>query len=95
MAIDDQASDLVGLVRNDRLVEELLERHIGQRDPRGNHLLGAFGSNTGKAITGARGTCLGKEIAEIVKNVGGITDDVPIGHICSGRSAPPIKVPRA
>ena len=80
MAIDDQTRHLVGLIRNDRLGEELLERHIGERDPRGHHLLGAVGSDTGKAIAGTRRTCLGQEIAKIVEDVGGITDGVPIGH---------------
>ena len=84
MAIDDQAGHLDGLVGNDRLVQEVLERNVRERDPRSHHLFGALGCDAGKTIAGARWTCLGQEIAKVVEYVGGTADSVPIGHICSG-----------
>src|SRR5271156_4886571 len=84
MAIDDQACHLVGFVGNDRLVQELLEWHVCERDPRSPHLFGALGCDTGKTIAGTWSACLGQEIAKVVENVGGTTDRVPIGHVCSG-----------
>src|ERR1700689_2011403 len=84
MAIDDQAGHLVGFVGNDRLVQELLEWHVCERDPRSHHLFGALGCDTGETIAGTRRACLGQEIAKVVEYVGGTTDDVPIGHGCSG-----------
>ena len=41
MAVDDQAGDLVVFIGDDGFLQELLQRHIGQRHPRRHHLLGA------------------------------------------------------
>ena len=51
MAVDDEPRDLVVFVRNERFVEELTERNIGQRHPRRDHLLGGFGRDPGQPIT--------------------------------------------
>ena len=51
MGIDDQAGDLVVFVGNDRLKQELLQRNVGERDPRGDHLFGALGRDSGQTVT--------------------------------------------
>ena len=58
MGIEDQPGDLVVLVRDHGLVEELLERHVGERHPRRDHLFGAFGRNAGKTSPDRGGVAL-------------------------------------
>src|SRR5215213_3959061 len=80
MTIENQPCDLVILVRDHRLVEELLERHVGERHPRRDHLLGAFGSYTRKPVAGPRWRRLGEQFAQIGEYIGGGTDDLAIDH---------------
>jgi hypothetical protein len=54
VAVDDQAGDLVVLVRDHGFTEKLPERQVGQRHPRRDHLLGAVGRDTGEAVAGPR-----------------------------------------
>ena len=69
MAVDDQAGDLIVFVGNDGLLQELLQRNVGQRDPRRDHLLGAVGRHPGEPVAGARRRGLGEEIAEIIEHI--------------------------
>ena len=87
MAVDDQAGDLIVFVGNDGLLQELLERNIGQRDPRRDHLRGTFGGHPREAVAGARRRGLGEEIAEIIEHIAGGVDGVAIDHEYSGPSA--------
>ena len=80
MAIEDQPGDLVVLVRDHGLVEELLERHVGERHPRRDHLFGAFGSDAGKTVAGPRRRRLGEQLAQIGEYIGGGTDDLAVDH---------------
>ncbi|MNT08885.1 hypothetical protein D3C72_1436430 [compost metagenome] len=52
--VQDQARDLVVLVRHQRLGQELLERHLGQRQPRGHPLLLAGRGNARQRVAGTR-----------------------------------------
>jgi hypothetical protein len=80
MGVEDQAGDLVVLVRDDGLVEELPQRHIGECEPRCDHLLGAVGRDPGKPVARARRARLGEKVTQIVEHVRGGVDDVAKGH---------------
>jgi hypothetical protein len=80
VAVDDQTRHLITLVGNDRLVQEALERNIGERKPGCDHLLGAIGGDPGQPVAGARWRRLGQEIAQVVENVTGGSNDVAINH---------------
>ena len=80
MGIEDQPGDLVVLVRDHGLVEELLERHVGERHPRRDHRFRAFGRNAGKTVAGPRRRRLGEQLAQIGEYIGGGADDLAIDH---------------
>ncbi|MOA23656.1 hypothetical protein D3C78_1442880 [compost metagenome] len=67
MAVDDQAGDLVLFVGDQRLVEEALERDIGQRHLRGDAFGIAAGGDSGQAVAGARRAGLGQQFPEAVE----------------------------
>ncbi len=52
VAVDDQPGHLVGLVRNQGLVEEQAQRLVGQQHARGHRLLGAAGGDAGQHVAG-------------------------------------------
>ena len=87
MGIDDQAGHFIVFVGNHGLVQELLQRDIGQRNPRRDHLLGAVGRDPGEAVAGAWWRRLGQEITQIVKDINGGIYGVAIDHGCSRPSA--------
>ena len=64
MAVHDQPGDFIVFIRNDRLVQETLQRHIGQSHLRADALFPAFGSHSGQDIPRSIGGRLGKEFAE-------------------------------
>lgn len=55
MSVDDQARDLILFVGDQRLIDKLLERYIGEGHLRGHTFLRAFGCDPGKAITERNG----------------------------------------
>src|SRR5262245_58255301 len=85
MAIDDQAGDLVVLVGDHGLVEELLERHIGERHAGCDRLLGTPGGDAGEPVAGPRRGCLRKQVAQVGEHVGGGVDRLAIDHGGSGQ----------
>src|SRR5882724_10724106 len=68
-------------------MQELFQRHVGQRDPRRDHLRRAIGCDPRQAVAGARWRGLGQEIAQIIEDIGGCIDGVAIDHGGSGPSA--------
>ena len=84
VAVDNQAGDLVVLVRDNSFIEELLERDVGERHARRDHLLGAVGRNAGETVAGARRGRLGEQVAQIIEGVRGGIDGLAIDHDGSG-----------
>jgi hypothetical protein len=80
MRIDDKTRDLIVLVGHDHFLQELPERHIRERHPRGDHLLGGLGCNPGQPVAGSRRRCLGHEVAQIREDMRMVTDGVAIDH---------------
>src|SRR5262245_52772339 len=85
MAIDDQAGDLVVLVGDHGLVEELLERQVGERHAGCDRLLGTPGGDAGEPVAGPRRGCLRKQVAQVGEHVGGGVDRLAIDHGGSGQ----------
>src|SRR5882724_12237913 len=71
MRIDNQTGDFIVFVGNDGLMQELFQRHVGQRDPRRDHLRRAIGCDPRQAVAGAWWRGLGQQIAQIIENIGG------------------------
>src|SRR5205085_9302874 len=74
-----------GFVGDGGRMQKLLERNVGQRPPRREHLLGALGGDPRKTVTRARRRGLGQEIAQPVEDVGGAINSSTICHGGSGR----------
>src|SRR5690242_4972253 len=91
MAIEDQPGDLVVLIRDHRLVEELLERHVRERHPRRDHLFRAFGRHSGKTVAGPRRRRLGEQFAQVAEYVGGGADDLAMDHADFPRARDPLR----
>ncbi len=89
MGIDDQAGNFIVFIGNDGFVQELFQRHVGERNPRRDHLRRGLGRDARQAVTGARRRGLGEQIAQIVEDIGGGIDGVSIDHGGSGPSALP------
>ena len=80
MCVEDKPGDLVGLVGDDGLVEEALQRQVGEGDLRGDALLRGGGADAGELIAGACGGGAGEEGREGVKSVADAGDGVRVGH---------------
>ena len=80
VAVEDQACDLVVLVRDNGFIEKLLEREVGERHARRDHLLGAVGRNAGETVARARRGRFGEQVAQIIEHVGGGIDNLAIDH---------------
>ena len=65
--VDDKARDLVVFVGNDRFVEELGERKIGERHLRGDAFGCAGGGYSGQFISAARRRRPGEQRAQVIK----------------------------
>jgi hypothetical protein len=87
VGIGDQTGNFVLFVGNDGFLEELLERNVGECNPRRNHLLGALGGDPSQAVSGTRRRGFGQEIAKVLEDVGGGIYGMPIDHVRSGPSA--------
>lgn len=83
VGVDDQAGDLVVLVGNQRLVEEVFERDVGQGHLRGDPLAVVARRDAGEEIAGARGAGLGHHVLEAVEAVGFAADAMgETCHVC-------------
>ena len=60
--------------------EGMLEREVGERQPRRNHLLGAVGRDAGQPVAGARRGRLGEQVAQIIELIRGGIDRLAIDH---------------
>ena len=69
VGVDDEARDLVVLVRDDRLVEEMRERQVGERHLRRHAFGGGRGGDAGEAIARARRRRLGEQGLQIGEGV--------------------------
>src|SRR3981189_3601637 len=87
MRIDNQTGDFIVFVGNDGLMQELFQGHVGQRDPRRDHLLRAIGCDPCQAVAGARRRGPGPEIARVFEYVAGSINRMAIDHGGSGPSA--------
>src|SRR6059058_4322016 len=88
MGVDDQTRDFVVLVGNDGFMQELFQGNVGQRDPRRDHLLRAFGCDPRQAVAGPRRRGLGQQIEQIFEDVAGGIDGVAVDHGGSRPAAP-------
>ncbi|MNN40308.1 hypothetical protein D3C81_1543790 [compost metagenome] len=83
--VDDQSRDFVRFIRHQRLIEELRQGHIGQRQARSHPLLLAGGGDAGERIAGARRAGLGQQRAQVVEDMALTADGV---GICHGNAVP-------
>ena len=67
--VDDQPRHFIVLVRNDRLIEKLPKRHIGQRHLRGHALFVVFGRDAGQRIAASRRRRLRQQLLQAVEGV--------------------------
>src|SRR5260370_15902278 len=74
MGVDDEASDLVGLVRNDRLAKKCGEGQIGERILRRDLFLAGLSRNAGQLVATARRRGLGEERLDIAERITAICD---------------------
>ena len=80
MAINDEAGDLVVLIRHDGFGKKLLERDVRQRHPRRDHFLRGIRRNTRQPVAGTRRRGLSQQIAQVIEDIRLRTDGVAIGH---------------
>ncbi|MNI97541.1 hypothetical protein D3C73_1562050 [compost metagenome] len=69
MGVDDQSGDLIGFIRDQRFLQEMLERDVGQRHLRGDPFAIVLCGNAGQEVPGARRTGLGHHVLEVVEAV--------------------------
>ena len=67
--VDDQPRHFVGLVRNDRFIEKLPQRHVGERHLRGHALFVVLGGDAGQRIAAPRGRGLRQQLFQAVEAV--------------------------
>lgn len=78
VGVEDQPGDLVLLVGDQRLVEEALERHLGQGHLRRHALRVAAGGDARQAVAGAGRAGLGHHLAKAVEAPGLAADTVGV-----------------
>ena len=61
MGVDDQPRDLVGLVGDNRIVQEFAQRQVAKRHLRRHPLRAGRGGNAGKLVARASRRCFGKQ----------------------------------
>src|SRR5262249_4865296 len=74
MGVDDEACDLVRLVRNDRLVKKCGEGQIRESMLRRDLFLAGLSRNAGQLVAAARRRGLGEERPEIAERITAISD---------------------
>ena len=80
VAVEDQARDLVILVRDHGLVQEGRERQLGERVLRGDALLGRFRGEAGEHVAGAQRRGLGEQVLQVREAVARGAEGVGVGH---------------
>ncbi len=78
--VEDEAGDLVGLVRDDRFVEEVFEGQVGEGELGGDAFLAARRGDAGELVAGAEWGGAGEEVGEGFKRVADAGDGVGVGH---------------
>ena len=68
MSIDNQACNIVILIRDERLGEKPFERRLRQNVPRGHSLLRRSGSNARKVIARTRRTGERHDLFQVIEN---------------------------
>src|SRR5882762_6728533 len=74
MGVDDEASDLVGLVGNDRLAKKCGEGQIRESILRRDLFLAGLGRNAGELVAAARRRGFGEERPEIAERITATSD---------------------
>ena len=72
VGVEDQAGDLVLLVRDERLFEEPRQRHVGERRLRRDALARVGRGDAGELVAGAEGGRLGEQVAKVGERVIGV-----------------------
>ncbi len=78
--VEDQAGHLVGLIGNQRLGQEQLQRLIGKHHARRDHFLGGGRGNAGELVAGAQRRRLGHEVLQVAEEVGPLADGLAERH---------------
>ncbi|MNV60730.1 hypothetical protein D3C71_1532050 [compost metagenome] len=82
VAVDDQPRDLVGLVGHDHFLQELRQRHLGQRHLRGHALLGRTRRDFGQLIARAFGRSAGQQLRQAVEGMAAHANGLLVdGHL--------------
>src|SRR5690242_4236954 len=87
MAVHDQPGDLVGVVRNDLLGEEGVQRQVGQHPGCGRPLPVVFGCAPGQLVTGTQRGGLGHHLHEPVEGVVHPRNLLPVLHLSSSSAS--------
>src|SRR5260370_27909118 len=74
IGVDDEASDLIGLVRNDRLAKERGEGQIRESILGRDLFLAGLGRNAGQLVATARRRGFGEERLEVAEDITAISD---------------------
>ena len=80
MRVEDEAGDFVCLIRDDRLIEEVLEWQIGEGHLCGDALPRGGGADAGQLIAGARRAGTGKQLRERVEGIADAAGGMRVGH---------------
>ena len=77
VGVEDEAGNLIGLVGDERLVEEGGEREIGEGHLRGHAFDGGSSGNAGELVSGAGGGGFGEQVAQTLEVIDDTVDGVP------------------
>src|SRR5947209_9552616 len=91
MAVDDQAGNLVVLVRHHRFLQKLLQRNVSQRYSRRDHLLRALRRDAREPVPRPRRRRLRQQVAQAVEGVAMRADAVAVDHDAFHISVVPAK----
>ena len=69
MSVDDEPSYLIVFVRNDRFIEKLSKRHIGQGQLRGNPLFVVLRRDARQRVAAPRRRRLGQQLLQVFEGV--------------------------
>ena len=78
VAVDDQSRDLVGLVRDQRFVQEASQGHLGQAHPRRHPLHTGVGGNARQPVPGAWRRGLGHHVLQVAELPAAAIDGVTV-----------------
>ena len=81
MRVHDQPRHFVGFVGYDLLLEEMRQRHIGQRELRRHALAGRVRRNAGQQVAAAQRSRLGQQVLQVSECVANPVYGVREGHV--------------